>query len=294
MTLTVVDRDGNDVRRIATAVPADPDQPLRATWDGTGERRPPRARRALPAARQPAQARPGGDPASRRLSRHDRADADRLRGRPRRALDHGAGGQARPVPRARRLVTPADAGDRAAHGRRTAARGGVLRAAPRRAPRGLGREGERRGGAARDLSDRGRGARHRGQRRALRARRAGAGHDRRPPGRERAPAARAAPRRSGADGSARALRRRLARAAVHVEHPPRRRRPAGPPRAGEHRRGPVGRAPDRPRRALPAGGAGGQRLHPRALRGPGLRAGADPRRPPGHHVVRPRSARRRP
>ncbi len=36
MTLTVVDRDGNDVRRIATAVPADPDQPLRATWDGTG------------------------------------------------------------------------------------------------------------------------------------------------------------------------------------------------------------------------------------------------------------------
>ena len=36
VTLTVVDRDGNDVRRIATAVPADPDQPLRATWDGTG------------------------------------------------------------------------------------------------------------------------------------------------------------------------------------------------------------------------------------------------------------------
>ena len=36
VTLTVVDRDGNDVRRIATTVPADPDQPLRATWDGTG------------------------------------------------------------------------------------------------------------------------------------------------------------------------------------------------------------------------------------------------------------------
>ena len=34
VTLTVVDGDGNDVRRLANAVPAGPDRLLRATWDG--------------------------------------------------------------------------------------------------------------------------------------------------------------------------------------------------------------------------------------------------------------------
>jgi hypothetical protein len=33
-TLTVIDADGNDVRRLATAVHVDPDRLLRATWDG--------------------------------------------------------------------------------------------------------------------------------------------------------------------------------------------------------------------------------------------------------------------
>ena len=111
VTLTVVDRDGNDVRRIATAVPADPDQPLRAIWDGTGSdgRRAPDGRYLLRANLRKL---------GRAVTLHPgvyldttRADADRLRGRRRRALDHRAGGQARPVPRARRLVTPADAGD---------------------------------------------------------------------------------------------------------------------------------------------------------------------------------------
>jgi flagellar hook assembly protein FlgD len=43
VTLTVIDSKGNEVRRIANAVPADPDRLLQATWDGrtnTGRRAP--------------------------------------------------------------------------------------------------------------------------------------------------------------------------------------------------------------------------------------------------------------
>ena len=110
MTLTVVDRDGNDVRRIATAVPADPDQPLRAIWDGTGSdgRRAPDGRYLLRANLRKL---------GRAVTLHPGVYLDTTAPTPTvfaggsgRPLDHGAGRQARPVPGPWCLVPPADGG----------------------------------------------------------------------------------------------------------------------------------------------------------------------------------------
>ena len=112
--------------------------------------------------------------------------------------------------------------------------------------------------------------------------------------RERAHAARPAARRPGGRGGEGDVRGRLARPAVPLAGLPRR-------RARGAREGP---APDR--RPLPGHRAGGQvrRLHLqgrhralhhlRPVRGPGGGHVADPRRPARGDVVRPRHARRRP
>ena len=294
MTLTVVDGQGNDVRRIATAVPADSDRLLQATWDGrtNAGRRAPDGRYLL---------RVNLRKAGRAVTLHPGVYVDTAAPRP----TVFAGG------RANRWITGPVAGPVAYRVRGVASRRPteitIMRTdggAPRPVARAELAPGVRRGvwnGKA------GGAPAPPGTYMVVATVRDTAGNVgrsapadplpgtvARPARDQRAQAARQPAGRSGAPRRLRALRRRLPRPAVRVERPAHRRiarRQPGPQaqRRRAHRagaRGPVGRV--RARRA------GGERHQAGAVRRPGRRARPDPRRAPGRHVVRPRRARRRP
>ena len=170
VTITIVDEADNEVRRLATGVPAVARQSVRVRWDGRTERGRPGARGRLPRARRAAPRRPRGDARARAPARHDRPAPDACSPAGRTAASGSRARSPAPVPFRVRVVSQrfptsirvlrTDAGE-------------PEQVATFELPPGE-REGEwdgRAGGrarAARDLPARGGGARRRGQRRALR------------------------------------------------------------------------------------------------------------------------------
>ena len=123
VTVSMVDDLGTEVKRLATAVPATPEEPLRLSWDGTANDGSDAPAGLLPRPRQPAQRQSRGHAAPGRQPRPDRATADgQGRRRRRRRLDHRAGRGTDPVPRAGDLAAAADADPRLPHGPREARR----------------------------------------------------------------------------------------------------------------------------------------------------------------------------
>ena len=205
MTLTIVDAADNEVRRLATGVPAVARRSVRVSWDGRteeGGRAPEGVYRVRVGLRR------GGRAVT--LGPGLRLDTTAPRptvfagGPDGREWITGPVAGPGAVPRPRRLRALPDARPRAADRPGQARRGERVRAAAGRARRRVGREGRRGTGAGRQLPARGGRARRLGQRRPLRAARPPAGHDPRPAGRERArpdraPAGR--PRAGGRDGA---------------------------------------------------------------------------------------------
>ena len=291
VTVTVVDRDGERVRRLGSGIDARPDRDVTVVWDGktdAGARAPDGLYRMQLGSR-----RTGRTVDDRRLvrGRHDRADARRALGH---AADRGADARQLRDPRPRRRPPPRAALPGAAD-RRGARQGGrALRRPQGQPPRRLGRPGGRRACPARHLHGRRAGARPLRQRRH-RARRAPAGP--RPGPREarhhRAPDRRAAAGRAGARRRAGPVLRRLAPALLSLERPPRRRVAAdqeGHRGAGEdaqHARAArhLGR--------LPAAGPLRPLQHERAVPRPGAGAREAARGRAGDDVARRRQGRRR-
>ena len=297
MTATIVDAGGNDGpadRRPASRSARD--VPLTLEWDGATDADGDRARTgATPRARQPPPRRPRRHARARARGRHARAAPDRDRRRAGRArwITGPVAGDV-PLPRARRLRTPTRRSvqvlrtDRAAP--TVVARFDVPSRACATAAGTASRTARRRRpgtyqivASVRDHAGNvGRSAPPADERRRARARAAG---------RERAPADRAAAGRPGARGPQRAVRRRLARAAV----------PWSVRRIGERKPRSSGEARGRRRAAgsrRPTGLLGPLRVlnvsdrpepHDASRSRCRTRSRADPRRPPGAHVVRRRT-----
>ena len=245
MTVTIVDRDGERVRRLADDIDTRPQQPVRVVWDGrtdAGLRAPDGLYRMQVGLRRT------GRTVVVSGSFNIDTTAPQAGRRVRHAADRRAGAGGVRDPRPRRRAPPRAALPRPAHRREPGGRGRSLPRPRRQPPRRLGRPRRRRARAAGHLHGR------RGGPRSLRQRghgagraAAGAGPGARQAGDHRAPDHRAAAARAGARRRARRVLRRLAPALVSLEHSPGRHRPAG--QAG--RRGAGAHA----RRPRAAGGA---------------------------------------
>ena len=295
VTITIVDEADNEVRRLATGVPAVARQSVRVRWDGgteQGGRAPEGVYRVRVGLRR------GG----RAVTLEPGLRLDTTAPRPTLFAGGPDGSEWITGPVAGRRPVPRPRGLEALSRRRSACCGPTpgsprrcrVRAAARRARGRMGRQCRRPPRRAGDLPARRGGARRGGQHRPIRPGRSAARHGARPARGQRARPDRPAPGRSRArrrarefavDSRGRPYRWRIYR--VGERKPRRKGRKAS---GGELKV----RAPRGSSGALRAQRAHGQALGDGSVRGPGRDDGADPRRAPGGHVVRAGHARRRP